>query len=194
MVPRDVNKKDKDLAIEGFFRREYRHLYLYVYQFAANADDAMEIVQETFLSFYRLQNNEEVCRCDRALLFRMARNLAIDVLRRARTRESYQKELQEGKIVLLNSPHAMTPEEILLDREQQHSIKLALQKLSKKEQDCLALRRWGLSYQEVAAVLNLNSQSVGQIITRALRKFRGIYVEIVEKKNPAGKAQSARRH
>ncbi len=182
-----MNKKDKDIAIDAFFRREHQNLYRYVYQLVANTDDSIELVQETFLSFYRLQHDEEVCKCERALLFRIARNLAINLLRKARTRDSYQKDAQEGKIAAFRTPHVRTPEEILLEQERQQCARLALEQLTRKEQDCLALRRWGLSYQEVAAVLSLNSQSVGQIITRALRKFRGIYAQILEKKLPARK-------
>lgn len=191
--PSGMNKKQKDLLIDAFFRQEHQNLYRYVYQLVANAADSGEIVQEAFLAFYRLQCAEEACKCDRALLFRIAKNLAIDLLRRSRTRDTYQREAQEGKIVVLGPKPPRTPEEILLEEERQSCVRLALEQLSKKEQDCLALRRWGLSYQEVAETLNLNSQSVGQTITRALRKFRGVYAEILDKKEPAGKACFARR-
>jgi len=188
-----VGKEENDSQIEAFFRAEYKNLYRYVYQFVSNVDDAMEVVQEVFLSFYQLQKDEPTCKRDRALLFYMARNQGIDLLRRSRTRETYQKEVQEGKLVLLHTPHAKTPEEILLDQEKQRITRLALEQLTKKEQDCLALRRWGLSYREVAQVLHMNPQSVGQFITRALRKFRGAHAEILEKKGSIGETQSAGR-
>jgi len=188
-----VGKEEKDSQIETFFRAEYKNLYRYVYQFVNNVDDAMEVVQEVFLNFYRLQKDEPTCNCDRALLFYMARNQGIDLLRRSRTREVYRKEVQEGKLVLLHTSQARTPEEILLDEEKRQLTRLALDQLSKKEQDCLALRRWGLSYREVAQVLHMNPQSVGQFITRALRKFRGAHAEILEKKGSVGEARSAGR-
>lgn len=188
-----MSKEERDAQIEDFFRAEYRNLYRYVCQIVGNADDAMEVVQETFLSFYRLQKNELTCKCDRALLFCMARNQGIDLLRRSRTRETYKKDVQEGKLVMLQQSRSKTPEEILLDRERQERTRSALEQLSKKEQDCLALRRWGLSYREVAQALHMNPQSVGQLITRALRKFRGIHAEIQEKKDAVREGQSAGR-
>ena len=94
---------------------------------------------------------------------------------------------------MLRPSHARTPEEILLDQERRQRTRLALEQLSKKEQDCLALRRWGLSCREVAQALQMNPQSVGQLITRALRKFRGIHAEILEKKDAVREARSAGR-
>jgi RNA polymerase sigma factor (sigma-70 family) len=188
-----LSKKERDSPIEDFFRREHKNIYRYVCQIVGNVDDAMEIVQETFLGYYRLQRDETTIKCDRALLFYMARNQAIDLLRKSQTRETYQREVQEGKLVVLSPSHVRTPEEILLAQERRHYVRLALKQLNKKEQDCLALRRWGLSYQEVAQALHMNSQSVGQIITRALRKFRGNYAEILEKKEPLGQHRSTRR-
>lgn len=123
----------------------------------------------------------------------MAKNHAIDVLRRSRTRSVYQQEMLEGKLVPLNCSASRTPEEILLEEERKQGVRLALEQLSKKEQDCLALRRWGLSYQEVAEALHMNPQSVGQVITRALRKFRGIYAQILEDPKPVAKSRFAGR-
>jgi RNA polymerase sigma factor (sigma-70 family) len=188
-----VSKKERDSQIEDFFREEYRNLYRYAYQFVGNADDAMEVVQDTFLDFYRHACKETSCQCDRALLFFMAKNHAIDVLRRTRTRITYQQEMSEGKLVPLNSSSPRTPEDLLLEQERKRCVRQALDQLSKKEQECLALRRWGLSYQEVAETMHMNSQSVGQVITRALRKFRGVYAQIREDKNQTAKFRTAGR-
>ncbi len=188
-----VSKKERDSQIEDFFREEYKNLYRYVYQFVGNCDDAMEVVQDTFLDFYRHLCKESSCQCDRALLFFMAKNQAIDVLRRARTRSTYQQEMSERKLVPLNSSSPRTPEDLLLEQERKRCVQQALDQLSKKEQECLALRRWGLSYQEVAQTMHMNAQSVGQVITRALRKFRGIYAQIREDKNAAAKTRVAGR-
>jgi RNA polymerase sigma factor (sigma-70 family) len=188
-----VNKKDKDLEMESFFRQEYRSLYRYVYTIANDAEDAGEVVQEAFLRFYGLHLKGEIRSNDRALLFRLARNLIVDSLRRSQTRETYEQEIQNGKLVLFHERSNQTPEQVLLENERRQLVQQALRQLNRKEQECLALRRSGLSYQEVAAALHLNPQSVGPVIARALRKFRGFYAEILEKKAPSGKARSAGR-
>lgn len=192
-----LEKRDKYPTIETFFRQEYQGLYRYVYSLTRSPDDSLEVVQEAFLRFCRLARDGEVRQNERALLFRLARNLSIDLLRRANIRESHARELQSGNLIVLHLAPVKTPEEILLEKERQQNVARALGLLNKKEQECLALRRCGLSYQEVAEILNMNPQSVGQTIARALRKFRGIYNEIfgdeiLEKKAASGKARSTR--
>jgi len=188
-----VNTKDSHLPLEDFFRREYRSLYNYVYRIVGNADDSCEVLQETFLSFFKVQSGKRTHDNDVALLFNLARNSAIDVLRKSRTRESYEKEVQEGKVIAFGQRPNPTPEQVLLQKERQCCAERALEQLNKKEQQCLALRSSGLSYQEVAAALGLNPQSIGPLIARALRRFRGFYVEILEKKGQFSKARPAGR-
>jgi RNA polymerase sigma factor (sigma-70 family) len=156
-------------------------------------DDAMEVVQDTFLDYYRYIAKESSFRCERALLFFMAKNHAIDVIRRSKTRSVNQQEIEEGNLLHWGNPPSKTPEDLLLDKERRQSVRLALEQLSKKEQECLALRRWGLSYQEVAQTMHMNTQSVGQVITRALRKFRGFYAQIREDNKTSTKTQVAGR-
>lgn len=187
-----ATSRDQDQRLEAFFRREYRELYRYAYAIIGQPDDAQDVVQESLLRFYRLAVNGEVREHERALLFRVTRNLALDARRRAHTREAHGRAAQAGNLIPFPPAQPKTPEELLLEREEKDGIKTALGRLSQKEQDCLALRRAGLSYQEVAEMLALNPQSIGQTITRALRKFRTIYAEILEKKE-LDKTRLARR-
>lgn len=188
-----VNNKDSHLALEDFFRREYRSLYNYVYRIVGNPDDSCEVLQETFLRFFKVQSGKRTHDDDGALLFNLARNVAIDVLRKSRTREAYEKEVQEGKVIVFGQRPSPTPEQVLLQKERQCCAERALGLLNKKEQECLALRSSGLSYQKVAAALSLSPESIGPLVARALRRFRGFYVEILEKKGQSSKARPAGR-
>ncbi len=89
----------------------------------------------------------------------------------------------QGNLLPFNQPAPRTPEELLLEKETQRSAEQVLAKLSQKEQDCLELRYGGLSYREVAGILQLSPNTVGPLMARALRKFREAYVELVEKKD-----------
>jgi RNA polymerase sigma factor (sigma-70 family) len=104
-----------------------------------------------------------------------------------------QQEIEEGNLVHWGNSPPKTPEDLLLEQERRQTVRLALEQLSRKEQECLALRRWGLSYQEVAQAMHMNSQSVGQVITRALRKFRGFYAQNMEEDKTSAKARVAGR-
>ncbi len=171
--------------IEQFCREEYAGLYRYVYALLGNKEDTLEVVQESFLRFYRLWQAGEVRRHERALLFRLARNLAVDRMRRQGTRAAYAQEPPSVNIIAFAPPR--TPEELLLEKELQQCARGALARLPQKEQDCLELRSSGLSYREVAAALHLNPNTVGPLMARALRRFRQAYEEILEKKGTSRK-------
>lgn len=169
--------------IEEFCRKEYAEVYRYVGALLGNKDEALEVVQESFLRFYRLWAAGEIRQHERALLFRLARNLALDRRRRQGVREAYKQNapgMSPSNVVAFEPPR--TPEELLLEKELQQSASQALASLSAKEQECLELRSNGLSYREVAAALNLNPNTIGSLMGRALRRFRQAHEEILEKK------------
>jgi RNA polymerase sigma-70 factor (ECF subfamily) len=180
--------------IEQFCREEYTEVYRYACALLGNKDDALEVVQESFLRFYQISLAGEVRRHERALLFRLARNLALDRMRRQGVREAYAQGAQEtsrSNVIAFAPPR--TPEELLLEKELQQCASQALARLSEKEQECLELRSNGLSYREVAEALSLSPNTIGSLMARALRRFRHTYEEILEKKEPSRKTGFARR-
>jgi RNA polymerase sigma-70 factor (ECF subfamily) len=80
----------------------------------------------------------------------------------------------------------------MLEKELQAFANQACGRLSPKEQECLELRANGLSYREVAAALNLNPNTIGALMVRALRRFKQAYEEILEKKETSIKTGSSR--
>lgn len=177
---------------EEFYRCEAQAVYRFVHARVGNHEDALEIVQESFLTLYRLQERGEAGEHERALLFRLARNRSIDLLRR-RTRETFEQEAATGKVLLFRAAETRTPEDVLLDKERQRCATTALAQLSERDQECLALRRSGLSYREVAEALHINPNSVGQIINRALRRFADAYQVLLGQKGTDEEAGKTRR-
>lgn len=191
--PQNVSVPNEQTRFEEFYRHEAQAVYRFVYARVGNHEDALEIVQESFLTLYQLQQNNEAGEHERALLFRLARNRAIDLLRRRRTRDSFGQEAAAGKVLAFRPAETRTPEDVLLDKERQHCAATALAQLSERDQECLSLRRNGLSYREIAEVLGVNPNSVGQIINRALRRFAESYEALLGKKETDEKAGKTRR-
>lgn len=177
-----MNNANDSSRFEEFYRHEVQAVYRYVYARVSNHADALEIVQESFLTLYQLQQSGAGGEHERALLFRLARNRAIDLLRRKRTREHFAQEAAAGKLLPFKAAETRTPEDLLLDKERQQCAATAISQLSERDQECLALRRNGLSYREVAEVLHVNPNSVGQFINRALRRFTEAYEALLGKK------------
>jgi RNA polymerase sigma-70 factor (ECF subfamily) len=165
---------DKDLEL--IFREDYAGLCRYTCRIVSNPDDAVEIVQETFLRFHRMRARYTSAP-DRVLLYRIARNLAIDCLRRGQTRKR-QMELH-GHILVM--PVVESTEEQLMAQESREQLRLALQSLKPKDAECLTLRNEGHCYVDIALILDIHPGSVGPTITRALRKLRNAYLALTEK-------------
>jgi RNA polymerase sigma-70 factor, ECF subfamily len=54
---------------------------------------------------------------------------------------------------------------------------LVLAAVAPRQGELLALRSQGLSYDELASVLNLNPASVGTLLSRAQKAFRKEYIK-----------------
>jgi RNA polymerase sigma-70 factor (ECF subfamily) len=169
---------ERETWFEEFCRHEYGAVYRYTYARVGNADETQEVVQESFLTFYRMLLAGEIREHERALLFRLARNSAIDLVRRRVTQQHFAQEIKGGNLIVFRPAEQLTPEEILLEKERRRCADEALARLSSRDHDCLALRRSGLTYREVAEALNLNPRSVGQTISRALLRFERMYDQL----------------
>jgi RNA polymerase sigma factor (sigma-70 family) len=164
---------------EAFCRQEYEALFRYLYCITGNVDDAVEGVQESFLRLHELEQK----RCDvenrRALLFRLARNLAIDVLRRRNVRADLQRNTGKRMLPIEFPP---TPEDLLREKELRGLVEAALEELPEKQRTCLLLRNSGLSYRQIAGIVHLDPESIGPALGRALRRFKAIYAGLLETK------------
>jgi RNA polymerase sigma-70 factor (ECF subfamily) len=69
------------------------------------------------------------------------------------------------------------PEEICAAGEEQERVRFVLTVLDSRQAELLLLRSHGLSYDELAAALNLNVASIGTLLSRAERAFRKEYVK-----------------
>jgi len=77
--------RDEDGAFERVIRLYGRKLYAVAYGVLQNGAEAEEVVQETFLKAYRLRGKVRSPETFPAWLAALARNAAVDLLRRRRT-------------------------------------------------------------------------------------------------------------
>jgi RNA polymerase sigma-70 factor (ECF subfamily) len=69
------------------------------------------------------------------------------------------------------------PEELRAAAEEQRQVRDVLARLDKRQAELVMLRSSGLSYEELAAALNLNPASVGTLLGRAQQAFRKEYIQ-----------------
>jgi RNA polymerase sigma factor (sigma-70 family) len=158
-----ADKKKYNDEARRFFDSEYPGLYRYILYLTRHPETAEEICQETFLRWYKLSHPEEIERPG-AWLHKVGTHLAYNYLRRQNLRR--QLESNEPVDTLpLASPSNMAHLE----------VEDVLSRMSWRDQILIKLRMVGLSYAEIAEVMELSTGSVGTMLARALKRFRDEY-------------------
>jgi RNA polymerase sigma-70 factor (ECF subfamily) len=70
-----------------------------------------------------------------------------------------------------------TPEDVRSAAEEQERVRLVLAVIEPRQAELLVLRSHDLSYDELAAALELNPASIGTVLSRAQDAFRKEYIK-----------------
>jgi RNA polymerase sigma factor (sigma-70 family) len=143
----------------------------FAYRLGSRAD-AEDLTQLTFERALRAWHRFDPARAQPVTwLLAIARNLLIDHYRRDRSREREPADYESFEEAL---PAVAPPEPGGMDPE----LAGALGQLSQRDREVLALRFGGdLTGPEIAEMLDLSLANVQQILSRALRRLRGILDE-----------------
>jgi RNA polymerase sigma-70 factor (ECF subfamily) len=162
-------------------------LLRYLAGLGLSADEAQDIVQESFLSLHKhlaetgsLQGADPKTRPSktgldgapdsqqniRSWLFRVAHN-------RARNhQQSYSQRMREPLDTVFDAAsNAATPEQAALERERFRRMDKAVRTLAVQERECLMLRAEGLRYREIGEVLGIPTSTVADVVDRAIKKL-----------------------
>jgi len=143
--------------LTDLFAKYHRVLGLYVWNLVKCDQTAEEIVQETYA---RIASGSSKGPIDhpRAYLFRSARNIALDHLRRKRLRVVDDSVELDGDTVAGSLP---TPEDNLMHSQAQERFKRAIRELPPKTRRVFYYRRYeGLTVKHVAAKMNMSERQV----------------------------------
>jgi DNA-binding CsgD family transcriptional regulator len=101
----------------------------------------------------------------RAWLFAIARNAALDELRRRRRSAALLADPED--------PQAAAPADLGEDADRRATVRAALAGLEPRDRELVALKFWGgLSNTEIAAVLGVSESNAGTRVHRAVTKLR----------------------
>ena len=131
-----------------------------------NQQEAEDLTQEVFLRLYTCLHQGQGIKNIRAWVFRVAHNLAID-------RQKRKLVLGHLDVTLwdLTQDPAPGAEQRLLDEDKDKRLHRALAQLSSREKECLELRAEGLSYQEIADVLEMRLPTLVKFLGRIIKKL-----------------------
>jgi RNA polymerase sigma-70 factor (ECF subfamily) len=155
-----------DLAFERLYRSSRDDVYAYVASLLRDAPAAEEVTAAAFERAYRKRNRFDPERGEpRAWLFGIARNAALDELRR----RGRQAELTAEPTDLNN----FGPEVGTEHQERRLTVSAALERLEPSERELIALKFFaGLANAEIAQVLGIGESNAGTKLHRAMTKLR----------------------
>jgi RNA polymerase sigma-70 factor (ECF subfamily) len=135
-------------------------------------EDAEDVVQEAYLRLLELENAGRVADA-RGYLYRIAANVAMDLLRKRKTRSSCVVENVEFEAVAAaTSSFATTIEEAILARRIQSSLACL-------PRDCretfILSRLYGMTIPEIAGRLGISSRTVNRHINRAMDRLQSAF-------------------
>jgi RNA polymerase sigma-70 factor, ECF subfamily len=151
---------------EDLYRRTFPKVYAYVASLLRDRSAAEEVTAQAFERAYRKRRSFRAGRGSaEAWLFGIARNAALDELRRRKRRARLEIEPED---VLAPAPEEDADR--LLRRE---TVRAALATLDRRELDLIALKfSAGLSNAEIARVLGTSETGAGTRLHRTIEKLR----------------------
>jgi RNA polymerase sigma-70 factor (ECF subfamily) len=162
-------------SFETLFVRHYERVYGVLYRLVGNQAEAEDIAQHVFLKLYAEPERIKAEADDINLIgwfYRVAINEGYNVLRSQKRRTARQERFSRlWRFGSLPSDPAQLAEQ----RTIQAQVRQVLVELKPRDAKLLLLRHSGLSYKELAAVLNVAPGSIGSLLTRAERAFAKKY-------------------
>jgi RNA polymerase sigma-70 factor (ECF subfamily) len=155
-------------AFSTLFEQYFDSVYNFALWLCNDPHLAEDLVQETFIrahkNLHRLGPPFNV----RSWLYRMARNLFVDMRRRNPEMQSLDPSLEPGD--------ESDPEVQMLTSELSGPVRRALQRLSPNHREALILREVEhMQYEDIAAVMGVSLDNVKVLLHRARNSFRDEY-------------------
>ncbi len=149
--------------LEQLYDAYYHELYIYVYSLCKSHSAAEDILQETFLK--AILSLPETHGNMRAWLYRVARNLTFNLMKRDKYRAESKLEppiTQEDE-----------PLEKLLRNETYQVLYEGIANLSKVKKEVLVMQYFSqLSLKEIAVIIHISPENVRVIASRARKELR----------------------
>ena len=158
-----------EAAAETFaslYERAFPKVYAYVASLLRDVTAAEDVTAQAFERAYRRRRSYRASRgTPEAWVFGIARNAALDELRRRRRRARLETDPED-----VAAPSADDHLELELRRE---AVRAALATLDERERDMVALKfAGGLSNAEIADVLGVSESNAGTRLHRTITKLR----------------------
>ncbi len=169
-------------AYRGLVEKYQGRVYGMVYGMLRNREDALDVTQDAFVKAY---NKLDAFRLESSFytwLYRIAMNLAIDLLRKRKRRgtTSFDEQIaardEDGGISEMH--HGDSPRKALERKQLYQRIMDAMEKLPEDQREVVLLREVeGLSYKEISEVMEIPEGTVMSRLFYARKKLQKLLAD-----------------
>ncbi|SFS73614.1 RNA polymerase sigma-70 factor, ECF subfamily [Porphyromonadaceae bacterium NLAE-zl-C104] len=148
----------------GYFHTYYRQLCLHALHFTGNAEEAEDVVQETFASLWDKREQIESIRSVKSYLYTAVRNNCLTRIRDAKPTTSLD---------MVTSYEELPEEDQIRRAEMEARIWKMIDELPERRREIfLMAKRDGISYKEIAEQTGLSVKTVENHVFRAMQSLR----------------------
>ena len=165
-LPITATRSHPGVDFDALYRAARDDVFAYVATLLGDRAAAEDVTSSAFERAYRKQRTYKAARgSERAWLFGIARNAALDELRRRRRSAALTAEPADAD--------AAAPEDAADTALRRAALRTALRSLPPRERELIALKfHAGLDNAELAAVLGVSVSNAGTLLHRAVTKLR----------------------
>jgi len=163
-------------AFDELVRRYQQIIFNVAYRFLGNRQDVLDAAQDVFVKVYYALPDFEPNAKFSTWLYRITVNHCLNVLRSKKRRRwlstfsNYDKDSQNQFFNISDDTH--NPESNFEKSEKEEIIRKAIDSLSAPQRAAVILHRYqGLTYKEIAQVMNTSVSSVESSLHRAKKKL-----------------------
>ena len=158
------------IAFEKIYRDYFSKVLGFVHQFSLSSEDTEEIVQDVFLKLWEKRASIDPEKTLDVFLYVMAKNLVIDNMRKM---VASKKRLQLSMESADNATPQNATEQLVNFYELKEIIDKLIDMLPDRRRMIFKLNREkGLSYKEIADVLNISTGTVEKQMTQAIKTLK----------------------
>jgi RNA polymerase sigma-70 factor (ECF subfamily) len=169
-------------AFEELVTRYQDRLVAVLEHVVGDRDQAEDLAQDVFLRVYRARRGYEPGAKFATWLFTIANNVAANALRnRSRRREVHLPARDSGPLgarpldAVVQASSGQMPARLLDKAEMRDIVRLALEALSERQRLAVLLNKFeGMSYAEIAVVMELSPQAIKSLLSRARGNLREV--------------------
>ena len=164
-----------DAEFKQVFLDNYSRIVAVLMRLLGDRMRAEEMANDAFLRLYQQPGLREGKANISGWLYRTATNLGIDGLRSSARRGRYEEAASSDR-QRNSSPEG--PLEDLIVEERRSRVRAVLASIKPTQAQLLILRASGLSYKELAEILDVKQSGIGTMLNRAEAEFRQCYLQL----------------